>query len=222
MKRLAEWLDQFIGHRVYSATAGSNVGHGWLIADTSSSGAPTYVPATDGRGLKVDFSNASEVQNLCASFGDRLAFDIDELQEIRLRVKMNQALVNAATSFACGLCSARNDDPDALAAHASFRVIGADSTTAIVVETDDGVIDLDDKATGMTLGAVEKDLLISFATGKGDVRFFIDGQPVAASVKFDMSNYSGLLQPYFQLQKTAATATDGFTARLVHVKYRGE
>jgi hypothetical protein len=49
-------------------------------------------------------------------------------------------------------------------------------------------IDNDDKATGQTLINAEKEFVISFANGLKDVRFFIDGQPVALTTTFDMSN----------------------------------
>lgn len=220
MKRVSSWRDPFTGHRVYSPTAGNNIGHNWLIVDTSAAGTPTYVPATPDRGLKVDFDTGNEVQNVCAAWADKLQFDIDDIIEARIRLKMNQAAIDATTQFAIGLVSARNDAIDSIAAAALFRLVGADSTTLLVVETDDGVNDNDDKATGKALINAEKDLVISFANGKKDVRFFVDGEPVAPAVTFDMSNYSGGLQPFQQLQKTANANANGFTVRYFEVTYR--
>lgn len=220
MKRSLNWRDLFVGHRVYSATAGSNVGHNWKITDTSSGGTPTYVPASNDRAVALTFDNTNEIQNVCLNFGDVLSFDIDDLVEARFRVKMAQSAVNAATMMAFGLQSARNDAIDSIAAHASFRVIGADSTTNVVVESDDGTVDKDDVASGLTLINAYKDFVISFANGKKDVRFFIDGQPVALDTTFDMSNYSGSLQPYCQLQKTASTNTDGVVFGPCEVTFR--
>lgn len=224
MRRTICWEDYFMGHRVYSATAGSNIGHNWKITDTSSAGTPTYTPvdnATDSNGgVAVAFDATSEVQNVCLNFADVLGWDIDRLIDVTFRVKMNQAAVNAATSFAIGLQGDRNDAIDSIAYHASFRVIGADSTTNLVVESDDGTTDKDDIATGTTLINVYKDLMISFANGTSDVRFFVDGQPVAESTTFNMSAYTGCLQPYAQLQKTAATPTDGFTVCAVVANLR--
>jgi hypothetical protein len=220
MKRTRIWRDQFQGHRVYSATAGSNVGHSWLVADTSAAGTPTYAPAADGRGLKVDHESTSEVQNLCLYFGDILPWDIDDLIAVRFKLAMNQAAVNAATTFVFGLGSARNATPDSVAANAWFRIQGSVSTTLVVAETDDGTNDNDDIATGKTLINADKNFEINFACGKRDVRFFIDGQPVARATTFDMSNFGSLLQPIFQLQKTAAVSVDGFVLREIEVEYR--
>ena len=115
------------------------------------------------------------------------------------------ASLDTATSLAFGLCSARNDAIDSLAAHASFRLIGSNS---LVVETDDSVNDNDDVATGATLVDTYKRFVIDFTGGKSNVKFYVDGVRVAASTTFDMSNYSAGLQPYVQLQKTADTNTD--------------
>jgi len=224
MRKTRCWNDEFIGHRVYSATAGSNVGHNWKITDTSSAGTPTYTPvdaATDSAngGVAIAFDSTSEVQNLCINFGDILVFDIDNLIDVTFRVKMNQALLNAASMFAIGLQGDRNDAIDSIAQHASFRLIGA--SNAVLVESDDGTTDKDDITTAATLAAAYKDLKISFALGSRDVRFFVDGQPVAESTTFDMSAYTGALQPYAQIQKTAATPTDGFTLCSVEINYRG-
>lgn len=222
MRKVISWRDPFSGHRVYSATAGSNVGHNWKITDTSSAGAPTYAPpaTSGGRGLKLDLAADNEVENVCASFADLLCFDIDDLVEVRIRALMNQAALTSGSSVAFGMASARNDAIDSLAAAALFRVIGADSTTNVVVETDDGVTDKDDIATGRTLINVAKDFVISFARGKSDVRFFIDGAPVALTTTFSMAGYSDGLQPYVQLQKTATTAVDGITIKDFEVVYR--
>lgn len=208
MKRVSAFRDQFRGHRVYSPTAGSNVGHNWIITDTSAAGAPTHAPVDGGKGLKVDMASTSEAENLCASWGDILGVDIDDILEVRIRIKQNQATIDAASSLAFGVAGDRNDAIDSVAQHALFRLIGSN---AIVCESDDGTTDVDDVATGKSLTNAPKDFIISFARSKADVRFFADGQPVAEGTTFDMSAYTGALQPFVQLQKTADTNVDGYT-----------
>ncbi len=220
MKRTYQWLDQFIGHRVYSPTAGSNVGHVWKITDTSSTGTPTYVPASSGRGVTLSFDSQAEIQNVCLSLADYLAFDIDDLLYARFIVEMGQASIDSATSLAFGLCSARNDAIDSLTNHASFRLIGSASTTLVYVETDDGTTDKDDIATGKTLINVAKEFYIDLSD-KASVKFLIGGEPVARSTTFDMSAATGSLQPYLQLQKTADANTDSVTLREVEIGFRG-
>lgn len=199
---LVEYIEDFLGPQTLTASpAGSDQ---WDIADTSSSGTPTYTVGGINGEATLAFDNTSEIQNVCLFKSDVLNFDIDYIHSIELRVK-TVASLDTATSLAFGLCSARNDAIDSLAAHASFRLIGSNS---LVVETDDSVNDNDDVATGATLVDTYKRFVIDFTGGKSNVKFYVDGVRVAASTTFDMSNYSAGLQPYVQLQKTADTNTD--------------
>lgn len=203
------------------AAAGSGAGGPWVKADTSAAGAPT-VGGLAGGGLRMLLASNTEVENLCVYHGDVLSFDIDDIVSAEFAVK-TVATLDSATSIAFGLCSARNDDPDSLAAHASFRCIGSN---AIVVETDDGTNDNDDVATGLTLGTSWKRFKIDFASRnttmeppsvskgrKSNIEFYGSNdngslRRVASGTRFDMSNYSSGLQPYFQLQKTSDNNTD--------------
>lgn len=212
--------DLFIGARVYSATATSNAGHNWHLTDTSSAGAPTCATVATGRGVAIDLASTTEVENMCLDHEDVLAFDIDNIIDIVFDVEMNQATADTATSLAFGLSSERNDAIDTIAEAALFRVIGSGSTTLVVVETDDGTTNNDDVATGVALINVNKQFKISFAAGTSDVRFFIDGQPVATGTTFDMSGYTGGLQPMVQLQKTSDSNTDGVTVTSCKVRGR--
>ena len=216
------WRDGFEGHRSYSATATSNAGHQWTITETSSAGTPTFAAVDDGGapGVKLTFDNTNEEQNICLSSGDILWCDIDKIVQATFRVKFGGTAKDAATTAAWGLASERNDAIDSIAEAALFRLAGTSTTTEIVVETDDGTTNNDDVATGKTLSTTALDFTISFATGKSDVRFFIDGQPVATGTTFDMSGYSGSLQPYLQLQKTADTSTDSITLEFAEILYR--
>lgn len=218
-KDFFEFDDDFLGHRVYSPTAGSNVNHGYVIADTSSAGTPTYAPVDGAESgeVAVDLASTTEVENVCLFQNDILQFDIDKIVEFGCRVKLNVATLDAASQFAIGLAGDRNDAIDSIAQAALFRVIG---TGSIVVETDDGSNDNDDVATGKSLSNSYQWLTISFANGKSDVRFFVNGQPVATSTTFDMSNYAGALQLFAQIQKTSDNNTDGFTLDRWYVRGR--
>lgn len=205
------------------AAAGSGAGNPFVKADTSSSGSPT-VGGLDGGGIRLAFDNTNEAQNLCVYMGDVLAFDIDEIICVELIVKAAQTF-NAATSVAFGLASARNDAIDSIAEAALFRCIGDNS---VVVETDDGTNNNDDVSTGLTLGTSWQRFSINFAERnttqeppslslgrKSNIGFYggnANGSKrrVASGTRFDMSNYSGGLQLFFQLQKTADTNEDTF------------
>lgn len=197
-----EFFEDFLGPMTLTASPTNS--DRWDIADTSSAGTPTYTVGGINGEATLAFDNTSEVQNVCLFQSDVLNWDIDLLQRIEMRVK-TVASLDSATSIAWGLASARNDAIDSIAAHASFRVIGSN---AVVVETDDGATDLDDKATGVSLVATYQKFVIDFTGGTEDVKFYINGVRVAASTTFDMSAYTAGLQPYVQIQKTADTNTD--------------
>ena len=214
------WVDvyDFFGQGSFTATQGDNAP--FRIADTSAAGTPTYV-YVDGSSsgeVAVDFDAQNEVQNVCLYQGDILQYDIDKIREVKFRVKMNQAALNATSQFAFGITGDRNDAIDSIAQAALFRVVGADSTTNVVVESDDGTNDNNDVATGKTLINAYKEFTINLATGTDDVRFFIDGEPVATGTTFDMSNYTGSLQLFAQISKTADTNTDGFTIDRIEIR----
>ena len=161
----------------------------------------------------MTFASTAEVENVCLHFGDALDFDIDLIQSVEFRAKVT-ATLDSATTIVMGLGSARNDDPDAIAANAFFKLAGSN---AVVCESDDGTTDNDDKSTGVSLSSTYKRFLIDFTGGKSNVKFYIDGARVASSTTFDMSGYSAGLQPIFQIQKTSDTNTDALTLDYVSV-----
>lgn len=206
------YFEDFLGPQTLLASpVGSDQ---WDIADTSSSGTPTYTIGGINGEFTAAFDSTNEIQNVCLFKGDVLNFDIDLIQSIQFRVRVT-GTYNAASSLAFGLCSARNDAIDSLAAHASFRLIGSNS---ILVETDDGTRDVDDIATGLSLSTTYRRFYIDFTKGKNDVQFRVDGQRVASSQLFDMSGYSVGLQPYVQLQKTASTNTDSVVVDFIEIE----
>lgn len=226
-------VDDFRFNGAYAPPLASAADGGpWVTAITKTAGAPTIV-AANGK-LKSLFTNDSEIQNLCLYFGDNLAYDIDDLISAEFWVDCPASL-DSATSIAVGMCSARNNDPDALAANAMFRLLGGNS---LIVETDDGTNDTDDKSTGLTLGTTTRKLMIDFATGvktqappslsvggKGNVLFAAENDsglltPVARNVAFDMSNYSGGLQPFVQIQKTADANVDYVQVKRIRIEYK--
>ena len=202
--------DDFIG-TVATFPTSADPATPWLVDDTSSAGTPTYTTGTSVAVLTL--ASTEEVENVCLHHGDALSFDIDLIQSIEFSAK-TVATLDSATTIVMGVGSARADDPDTVAANAFFKLAGSN---AIVCESDDGTNDNDDKATGLSLVATYRRFLIDFTGGKSNVKFYIDGQRVASSTTFDMSNYSAGLQPIFQIQKTSDTNTDSLTIDYVRV-----
>jgi hypothetical protein len=129
--------------------------------------------------------------------------------------------IDSVTTLCFGLASARNATPDSVAVNAWFRMQGSASLTAVVAETDDATTDNDDKATGYTLASVYKTFLIDFTNGLNDVRFYIEGERVAAGTTFNMSAVAAgqNVQPYVTLQKASGTGTPSVTIALVEIAY---
>lgn len=179
------------------------------------------IASVSGGPIALALDATSEVQNACLYMGDILPFDIDDIRKVWFLAKISDTLA-AAVRAVVGVASARNDDPDAIAEAAWFQCAGANTLT---VETDDGTTNLDDKATGLSLGAsAYRELVIDFAEGqasasppalstggKSSVGFYIGNtngsrRRVAQSTQFNMSAFAGNLQLFAQIQKTTGTA----------------
>lgn len=216
------------------AAAGSPNGIPFTKRDTSEAGAPTLVGVAGG-GWALAMDNTNEVQVIGFDTNDVLGFDIDDLVRVEWRAKVDTTPA-ASVTMLMGVGSAYNATADSVSANAWFRLQGS---AALLAESDDGTNDNDDKATGISLSTTYKRFAIDFATGiltksppnasvggKGNVLFYVEDTlghltQVAKTTGFDMSNYSSGLQPYFQVQKTAATATGTLTIKDLKVWVKG-
>lgn len=223
-----EFCDDFIGAGAFGTSASEY--DPWVVADTSASGTPTYERVDHGASAgvyapgvaKLTLASTNEVENVCLSFGDKLCFDINSLRCFEARVMVPQTK-DAATQIAFGLTGDRNDAIDSIAQALLFRLAAASASNAVVVESDDGTNNNDDVSAGVSMTAnTWHRFKIDFSQGLSDVRFFMgDGNNnvsrVGASTTFDLSNYAGGLQPFFQLQKTADTNVDSLEIDYVKI-----
>jgi hypothetical protein len=184
------------------------------MTDVTGAAPPTHLRSGSEAILTLTADNQAQILGL--HHGDALSFDIDDIQRVEMRVRIGAATFTSGSILVFGVGSARDDTANSVAAHAWFRMEGANSTTQVYVETDDAVRDNNDVATGQTLGTAYKRFVIDFTGGKSDVKFYINGIRVAAATTFDMSNYAGGLQPLIQLQKAANTYADA--CRVDYVK----
>ena len=214
MQNFCNYEDDFLGTGTFQTVAGTNQTE-WLVYDKSSSGTPTYTRGGIGGLATLALAANSEEEIVLLYHGDDLNFDIDLVQSIKVGLKQGQATLGSSSGIIVGLASAKNDDFDSVDYSAAFRCVGSNS---IVCESDDGVNNNDDVATGKSLSNSQIELYIDFTGGKSDVRFYVDGERVAASTTFDMSNYSGGLQPYIQMSKSTGTDTDSLVVDYVRVE----
>lgn len=212
-----EYEDDFIG-TVATFPTSADPATAWLVDDTSSSGTPTYT--TGGNAAALTLAATGEVENVCLHWNDSLDVDIDDLIRVEMRVKIGASTFTSGSILTFGVGSARNDTADSVAANAWFRMEGANSTTLVYCETDDGTTDNDDKSTGVTLGTTYKRFVIDFSGGKSNVKFYIDGAPVCTSTTFSMAGYSAGLQPIVQLQKASNTNVDSVSVDYIKIVSR--
>ncbi len=208
VRDVIDYFDDFVGTSATFPTS-ADPATPWLVVDTSAAGTPTYVRNASLATLTL--ASTSEVENVCLAHGDALSFDIDDIQRVEMRVRLGAATITSGTELVFGVGSARNDTTDSVTANAWFKMVGANSTTQVYVESDDNVRDIDDTATGQTLGSTFKEFVIDFTGGKSNVKFYINGIRVAAATTFNMSGYSVGLQPIVQIQKAANTNVDAVT-----------
>lgn len=196
--------DDFIGTPVTFPTS-ANIGTPWLT-DVTGAAPPTHVRGGSEATLTLTADNQAQILGL--HHNDSLAFDIDDLQRVEMRVKIGASTFTSGSILVFGVASARNDTADSVAEHAWFRMEGANSTTLVYCESDDGTRDVNDISTGVTLGTTYKHFVIDFTGGKSNVKFYVDGQRVCTTQTFDLSAYTGGFQPLIQLQKAANTNAD--------------
>jgi len=220
-REVMTWDDDFNRAQTFSTTPGMN---GWTIKDTSAAGTPTYLTVSSPTGEAVlTLAATSEAEVVTLYQNDVLSYDVDQLQHVEFTLKVSG--IDAVTTLVAGMASAQADTADNVAAHAWFRMEGSASATAVVVETDDGATDTDDKATGQTLSSAYKRLHIDFTHGTDDVRFYMEDtngalRRVAEAQTFSMAGYTGNLQPFVQLQKASGTGTPSVTIDKVFIQYK--
>jgi hypothetical protein len=219
MQDFETFVDDFSG-AVATFPTSADPATAWLVDDVSVTGTPTYTKGTSEATLTLNNDNAAVIVAL--HFNDSLDFDIDDIQRVTMRVKIGASTFTSGSILCFGVGSARNDTANDVAANAWFRMEGANSTTLVYAETDDGTRDVDDISTGVTLGTTYKDFVIDFTGGKSNVKFYIDGVRVCASQTFDMSAYSSGLQPIIQIQKAANANVDSVVVDYIEiVSHRG-
>jgi len=209
--------DHFDRNQVLTATAGMN---GWTLAKTAAGGSPTAQTVNaDAGALALTLAATSEAEILCAYQGDVLYLDPASIQSVDIEAFVSG--VDPVTSIIFGLASARNDTINSIANGAFFKMLGATSTSNIVVDTLDGTTTNRSIATGATLAGTLKKFTIDFTNGLADVRFFVDGERVAGSTKFDMTQIgTGNLQPIIQIQKASGTGVPAIQVARFRVQHK--
>jgi hypothetical protein len=186
-------------------------------------------------GVTLALTADNEAQGVAFYHKDILSYDIDDVLAFGFVAKASVALGTNAR-IAMGLASAYNAAPDSVTAHAWFIAV---ASTAILCESDDGVTDNDDKATGLTMATSFRRFEIDFSSGLGsttvggttqggkrNIKFSMSTgrsnamRKVATGTTFDMNGYTAGLQPYFQILKASSIDLGTLVIRSAWIRYR--
>lgn len=174
----------------------------WTVVDVSTSGNTTPLISADAANgvARFPLDVTGEAQESGFTFGNQRPFVLNQglVWEARVALAVLPTLVAEAV---WGLAGDKNAAADSVAEGIWFK---ADGSGAIVAESDDTANNNDDVATGVTVTAGEFRIYRIDCTTITDVRFYIDGERVAAGTTFDMSTVPTLkLQPYFHIAKAS-------------------
>jgi hypothetical protein len=220
---VAKYFDDFLGHCAFPLTA-SGVGSSWTKAEVKTNGSTTLVGLTGVAGgvLSGAVSNTNEALAVEAYHGDICSFKADDIHTFACRLKC-VADITTAEYLVFGLRSARNDNPDTPTYNVQFKLA---ASTAIVLESDDGVTDNDDKASAGTLSTTFKEFMIDFRQGLSDIRFFASDASgklvrLAPKTTFNAASLTGqFLQPFFVVGKASGTTTPGIYVDYCDILYK--
>ncbi len=194
--------------------------------------------ATMGGGkITLALEATNEAQNVCLYMGDKLPFDIDDIDKVEIWAAVSAALA-ANESVAFGAISARHDNLNSIAEGIFFRIDGnATPTLAVLLESDDGTNDLSKALNVSIVAATVTKFVLNFRDGlqsrvgvnslggKASVQAAIDDargnlRRVDPGAHMDLSNYSGGLQVFAQIQKSSGTSAKTLAIHRLRVHYK--
>ena len=176
----------------------------WSTVQVNLNAAIAVVPDAAGGQVSLALDADNNAEDAVLYWGDQRGIDVSKQAVIEFRARVS-VLPTLTAQIVIGLCGDHNLDKDAATESAWFKL---DGSGAVLAESDDTTNDNDDKSTGVTVAANEWHIYRIDFTDLANVRFFIDGAPVATGTTFDMSNLAGaelILQPYLSVDKDADT-----------------
>lgn len=178
----------------------------WTALDTA--GATETLKGDQPQGVvELALTNANEAQLAGIYMGDERPFTLNRALCFEARLRFT-VLPTGSVVAVWGLAGDHNAATDTVAEAIWFRV---DGSGAVKVETDDTTTNNDDVATGITVVANAWHIYrFEVDTAATNVRFYIDGEQVAATTTFDVSAVTTLqLQAVARVGKEAGATTVG-------------
>jgi hypothetical protein len=168
----------------------------WATKDTGGASEAAVADAINGQ-VALTLAVTDEKEEAGIYFGDQRCFLPGQglVFETRVCVSVTPTLL---ADICWGMCSDYVEDIDATTSHAVFKV---DGSTAVVCESDNNVTDTDDTATAVVAGTTTWRVYRIDLSDAADVKFYIDGNRVAAATTFKVLVGTNL-QPYFYAFKS--------------------
>jgi hypothetical protein len=139
-----------------------------------------------------------------ADYGDQLNFKAGSVAEFECIMGITGS--GATTRFLMGLGSAASDDPTTISEGIFVELNGATDQTQFLVTCKDGTNDVTRIVTRKYVSTNPVHVRMDFASrGRNDIQVYIDGDKVANQTTFNMSAYSGGLQPIFAVVGVGAS-----------------
>lgn len=187
----------------------------WLTTqDTSPAGAPVFDFVADGAGGQwaMALATTNEIEEITLYQGDQRTIDLSKKPIVRGKLKVKSdvtgggGLFAAGDVFVFGVASDRAAVLDNIVTNAWFRFEGANHN--ILVESDDGVTDTDDKDTGQdwvedTFVELEIDM-----RNPAGVRFKVNGTDRTPTGFTFAVPSTGVVQVFCEVRKAAALNFD--------------
>lgn len=173
----------------------------WLYTDAGA--ATEALNGVSGAVFTFDATNENQEAGI-VNQNNVLAWDISKGLVIEFRAALTVLPTLVAEAHLGVLGESQVDDKQIAAAddYAEHACFVADGSGAIVIYTDDGTNDNDAVATGVTVLAGAYHVYRIDFTDDENVKFYIDGDSVAGTTTFDMSDIaSPLVQPYVNMTK---------------------
>lgn len=173
----------------------------WLYTDAGA--ATEALNGVSGAVLTFDATNENQEAGL-VNQGNVLAWDISKGMVIEFRAALTVLPTLVAEAHLGVLGESQVDDKQIAAAddyaeHACFVFVG---NGACLIYTDDGTNDNNAVATGITVLAGAYHVYRIDFTDDANIKFYIDGNPVAGATTFAMDDIaSPLVQPYVNMTK---------------------
>jgi hypothetical protein len=221
--------------------AGSPDSMNWRSYLEKSAGSPSVLGVAGGMKLLLD--STAEAQAACLYMGDVLGYPIGKLVRVDFWASVSASL-DSHINVAFGLSTARNNAPESASEFALFRCVGSNE---LLISTSDGTNTNSQVDSGQTIGTTCIKCSMDFGAGltstagslatggQSNVLFSAEqiamsGSPnpapllrrICQATRFNLSAYTGNLQPIAQVAKSSNAAVGYAVIYRVRIAYKAD